>query len=85
MSVMYKIVEGKPPKLSEKYSKELQSLYERYVCYIFMFWYSQNTKQLVTHYVCTHKIIKDLDINLVGISKMFSDVSWEISIICKLF
>lgn len=29
MSVMYKIVEGKPPKLSEKYSKELQSLYER--------------------------------------------------------
>lgn len=31
MGVMYKIVEGKPPKLSEKYSAELQALYERYV------------------------------------------------------
>lgn len=29
MGVMYKIVEGNPPKLSEKYSMELQSLYER--------------------------------------------------------
>jgi len=31
MGVMYKIVEGNPPKLSEKYSVELQALYERYV------------------------------------------------------
>jgi len=30
MGVMYKIVEGNPPKLSEEYSKELQTLYERY-------------------------------------------------------
>ncbi|XP_067052132.1 serine/threonine-protein kinase Nek11-like [Acropora muricata] len=29
MGVMYKIVERNPPKLSERYSKELQSLYER--------------------------------------------------------
>jgi len=29
MGVMYKIVEGNPPKLSEKYSVELQALYER--------------------------------------------------------
>lgn len=29
MGVMYKIVEGNPPKLSEHYSKELQTLYER--------------------------------------------------------
>lgn len=29
MGVMYKIVEGNPPKLSEKYSRELQTLYER--------------------------------------------------------
>lgn len=31
MGVMYKIVEGKPPKLLEKYSAEVQALYERYV------------------------------------------------------
>ena len=31
MGVMYKIVEGEPPKLSEKYSVQLQALYERYV------------------------------------------------------
>lgn len=29
MGVMYKIVEGEPPKLSEKYSVQLQALYER--------------------------------------------------------
>lgn len=29
MGVMYKIVEGNPPKLSKHYSKELQTLYER--------------------------------------------------------
>lgn len=33
MSVMYKIVEGEPPKLPEKYSEQLQNLYKRYVYY----------------------------------------------------
>ena len=28
--MMYKIVEENPPKLSDHYSKELQTLYERY-------------------------------------------------------
>ena len=30
MGIMYKIVEGNPPKLSAKYSNELQDLYKRY-------------------------------------------------------
>lgn len=33
MSVMYRIVEGEPPKLPEKYSEQLQDLYKKYVYY----------------------------------------------------